>query len=306
MEIAVTSSSFSRKEELKNQLLKYFPVSRFNSEGLKLEGDSLAKFVGNAQGWILGLEKADAFLLKKCPNLKIISKYGVGLDNIDLEECKKNGVTVGWTSGVNKLSVAEMILGFMLALSRNLFQTAFQLKNGIWNKNGGFQLSGKTVGIIGVGNIGKEVVRLLKPFACSILVNDIVEQKEYYHENNLTETTKEGIFRRSDFVTIHTPLTSTTRHLVNDSTLKQMKPSAYLINTARGGIVDQVALKKALQVRIIAGAALDVYDMEPPTDEELLRLTNLITTPHIGGNSKEAVMAMGLSAINHLKMFFSK
>lgn len=174
MNILATSPSFSKNKILQDEIYKYFPNAKLNLEGKRFNQDELIEYIKDADAIIVGLESINTEVLDKCPNLKMISKYGVGLNNINLDECKKRGIKIGWTGGVNKLSVAEMTLGFMMMLSRNLFTTSNQLKNGIWNKSGGFQLSGKTIGIIGVGHIGKEVVRLLKPFGCKILVNDII------------------------------------------------------------------------------------------------------------------------------------
>lgn len=301
IKIVVTSRSFSLNKTLRIELLQHFPENVvFNDKGLYLDGQALLDFVQGADILVVGLEKIDENVLKVCPNLKMISKYGVGLDNIDLEICQKYGVKIGWTGGVNRLSVAEVALGFMLGLCRNLFLTSLQHKSGIWNKSGGYQLSGKTVGIIGVGFIGKELVRLLKPFGCKILVNDIIDQKQYYSENNLTETSKEDIFRQADLISFHTPLNTETTYLVRKETLELMKPSAFLINTARGSIIKREDLKWALQNKMIKGAAIDVYEEEPPTDLEFLQLENLVCTPHLCGNSEEAVLAMGRSAIRHL------
>lgn len=306
MNIVVTSPSFSSNVVLQKEILTYFPQSTLNLSGKRFNKQELISYIKDAEGIIVGLEVIDDEVLDACPHLKIVSKYGVGLNNIDLEACKRRGIQIGWTGGVNRLSVAEMTLGYMLMFARNLYITANQLKNGQWNKSGGFQLSGKTVGIIGVGHIGKELVRLLKPFNCEILVNDIMDQAEYYQENGLKEVSKETLFKNSDIVTIHTPLDNTTENLVTIDILKSMKPSAFLLNSARGGIVNENDLKYALQEGIIAGAAMDAYIEEPPMDKEFLSLPNLICTPHIGGNAKEAVEAMGLSAINHLRGFFNK
>ena len=193
-----------------------------------------------------------------------------------------------------------MTLGFMLALSRNLYTTSNQLKNLVWNKAGGTQLSDKTIGIIGVGNIGKELVELLAPFKCRILVNDINDLSGYAINSGVEPVTKEIMFELSDIITIHTPYTADTSNLFTMEVFKKMKSTAILINTARGGIVNEVDLKTALVQNIIAGAALDVYETEPPVDKELLSLPNLICTPHTGGNSYEAVVAMGMSALSHL------
>lgn len=301
--IAVVSRTFSNTPKLVDELRKYFTNVKFNHER-KLVSDELAAFIGDAEGAIIALEPADRDVLNQCPNLQIISKYGVGLDNIDTNVCKELDISIGWTSGTNRLSVAEMTLGFMLMLSRNLFRTSIKLKHGIWDKNGGLQLSGRTIGIIGVGNTGKEVIRLLKPFNCQILVNDIIDQHDYYESNGIEEVSKEEIFARAEIISLHVPLTPNTERMVNEATIALMRPDAYIINTARGALIEYNALKEALRSGRIAGAAIDVYDEEPPRDKELLSLNNLICTPHIGGNSKEAILAMGMSAIEHLKRHF--
>ena len=304
MKIVVTSPSFSKNETLQTEIYKYFPDAKLNLEGKRFNQEELIEFIKDADGVIVGLEPMNKEVLNSLPHLKIISKYGVGLNNVDLEECKRKNIAIGWTGGVNKLSVAEMALGFMLMFSRNLFITANQLKNGTWNKAGGFQLSGKTVGIIGVGYIGKELIRLLQPFGCRILVNDIINQEEYYIEHNLIEVSKEEMYQQADFISIHTPQNESTYNFITLKEMQMMKPTTYLLNTARGGLVNEQDLKYALQNGIIAGAAIDAYVEEPPTDREFIELPNLICTPHIGGNAKEAVEAMGMSAIRHLKEFF--
>jgi D-3-phosphoglycerate dehydrogenase len=157
-----------------------------------------------------------------------------------------------------------------------------------------------------VGHIGKDLVELLKPFGCTIVVNDIIEQDAYYKANNLREVTKEEMFKIADVITIHTPLDSSTKYLINKESLQMMKPTAFIINTARGGIVNQDDLKWALQNNIIAGAAIDPYEVEPPEDKDLISLANLINTPHIGGNSQEAVEAMGMAAIVNIVEWIKK
>lgn len=305
MKVCVATIAFSQNKELVRQLKFAFPEAIVNEKGIRLSSNELIDFFYDAEGVIVGLEKIDKELLNQLPNLKIVSKYGVGLDNIDIETCHEKGIQVCWTEGVNKLSVAEMTIGFILMLNRNLYTTSNQLKyNGLWNKNGGEQLSEKTVGIIGLGNVGKEVVRLLKPFNCKILGNDIVDVSEFADKNNISLTNKDIIFKQSDIVTIHTPLTEKTKDLVNFKVLSSMKNSAIVINTARGGIITLSDLKKALLSNVIAGAAIDVYDQEPPDDSELLSIPNLICTPHTGGNTKEAVLSMGISAISHLLNYY--
>jgi phosphoglycerate dehydrogenase-like enzyme len=305
MNIAVTSPSFSKNDILQKEIFKYFPMAKLNTDGKKFTQEELITYIKDADGIVVGLEEINKEVLKQCPNLKIVSKYGVGLNNIDLDACNKRNISIGWTGGVNRLSVAEMTLGYMLMLARNLYITSNELKQGIWNKSGGFQLSGKTVGIIGVGYIGKEVVRLLQPFGCTILVNDIIGQSDYYQAHHLHEATKDEIYAQADIITIHTPLNKSTEGIIDQGVFTAMKPSAFILNSARGGIINEDDLKWALQNHIIAGAAIDAYVEEPPKDRELLHLPNLICTPHIGGNAKEAVEAMGFSAINHLRKYFN-
>jgi len=306
MKVKVSTLAFSNNQYLVNALLAEFPDAIVNTARVRMKGDTLLDYFSDAEAAIVGLEPITAEFLDKLPALRIIAKYGVGLDNIDLEACKERNVTIGWTGGVNKRSVAEMALGFMLALSRNLYITSNQLKQLNWNKDGGTQLTGKTVGIIGLGHIGKELVKLLQPFNCRILVNDIVDIAEYADTHNLICVSKDVLYSEADIISIHTPFTSATANLVNADVFTKMKSTALLINTARGGIVNEDDLKNALEKNIIAGAAIDVYESEPPVNKELLSLSNLICTPHTGGNSYEAVVAMGMSAISHLVNFRDK
>jgi D-3-phosphoglycerate dehydrogenase len=300
MRVAVTSPSFSKHPDLIAKMAVEFLDAKLNSDGLRFSKSELVEYLKGFDAAIVGLDQIDDEVLTQLPNLKIIAKYGVGLNNIDLEACKIHNVRIGWTGGVNRISVAEMVMGNTLSLLRNLYQASNLLSNGTWQKDGGEQLTGKTVGIIGVGFIGKELVKMLKPFNCKILVNDIINQDDYYKENGLIESNKDNIFKNCDVITVHTPLTKETMYLLNKKAFDMMKPNAIILNTARGGIVEENDLYDALSKGNIRAAALDVYEEEPPTNLELLKLPNLICTPHIGGNAKEAVLAMGMSAIGHL------
>lgn len=301
MKIAVTSPSFSKHPDLIKEMNDSFSNFKLNTEGKRFTTSELIDYLKGYDAAIVGLDEINKTVIDALPELKIIAKYGVGLNNINLDYCKHKNIQIGWTGGVNKLSVAEMVIGNTISLLRNLYVSSNQLKNGDWIKNGGQQLSGKTFGIIGVGHIGKDVIRLLKPFNCEILVNDIINQDDYYQSVGVKWVDKKTIFKQSDVITIHTPLTEQTKNLVNKDSLNAMKQDAIILNTARGGIVNQDDLKEALLNHKIGGAALDVYEDEPVSDMELLNIPNLINTPHIGGNSKEAVKAMGMSAISHLK-----
>ena len=302
--VVVPSVSFGKSIVLREKLLRAFPNSTFNEQGQQLVGDELIEFINDADAAIVGVEKIDDSILKHTRELKIISKYGVGLDSIDQESLKRRNISLGWTGGVNRRSVSELALCFMLGLCRNVFGSGFKLKQSKWQKEGGHQLSGKTVGIIGCGYIGADLVRLLSPFDCKILVRDIVDKSDFCREQGALEVSLDKLLEQSDIVSLHVPLTEQTRLMANETFLKKLKPTAFLVNTCRGDVVDQNALKHVLCQKMIAGAALDVFIEEPPTDIEFLSLPNLMITPHIGGNAREAVEAMGCSAINHLVSFF--
>ena len=302
--VAVTSSSFGKSDVLRDELKRSFQNCFFNERGRPLTEPELIDFIKNADAAVVGLEHVNANVLDHAPQLKIIAKYGVGLDNICEESLKKRNIALRWTGGVNRRSVAELTLCFMLGLCRNIFSSGFKLKQSDWDKNGGRQLTGKTVGIIGCGFTGSEVIRLLQPFQCTLLVNDIEDKSELCKKLNATETSLEDVITRSDIISLHVPLTSLTEKMVNADFLRRMQPTSFLINTSRGDVVDQQALKTALKKNEIAGAALDVFAEEPPSDKEFLSLPNLMVTPHIAGNARESVEAMGRSAIDHLIAFF--
>ncbi len=303
--IAVTPPVFCQTRKLKKELLARFPHAYFNPDNTYLDEQQLIAFAREADGLLVGRDPVNPGVLKHLSQLKIVAKYGVGLDNIDEKALKANGVALGWSPGVNKTSVAELTLGFMIGLIHNTFRTGFSLKQGQWIKDGGRLLSGKTIGIVGCGYIGQELVRLLQPFACSILVCDILDMTYYCKENGLRQVNLENLLQSADMVSLHVPLTPLTRNMMNRETLSRMKPDAFLINTSRGAVVETSAIKSALTEDWIAGAALDVFSVEPPEDREFLALPNLMPTPHIGGNSLEAVDAMGRSAIWHLTEFFN-
>lgn len=303
MIIAVTSKSFSKNTELITELKTQFPNDeiRLQERPTGLSQEELIDFLQGCEKAIIALEEINSEVLKACPELKRISKFGVGLNNIDLNACREFGVEVGWTGGVNKRSVSEMALSFMLGLARNLYSSSYLLKHGEWVKNGGYQLSEKTVGIIGVGHIGKDLIELLKPFKCQILVNDIIDQDDYYNSVGVKKVSKEEIYEKSDIISIHTPLTKETKNLFCMETFKKCKKNPYIINTARGGIINENDLVPAIEGGLISGAAIDAFLKEPLDIDEILKHPKIVTTPHIGGNAKEAVLAMGMSAINNLK-----
>ena len=305
MKIAVITPLFSRSAELMQLLGTHFSDIKHNADNtLKTKADLIA-FLHDVDGAIVGREEIDDEILSACPQLKILSRYGVGLDNLDLEAMKKRGIALGWSGGTNSNSVAEITLSFMLSLIRNLHIATTLLKNGTWKVNGGSELSGKTIGLFGFGHIAKRVIKLLAPFHCTILVYNRTQNAEEAQKYGITYATKERILEEADIISIHLPLTPESKNLFSTNEFKAMKKSAFIINTARGGIIDEEALKIALKTGEIAGAGLEAFLIEPTQDKELIALPNLICTPHLGGNSKESILAMGYSCIEHLSSFFT-
>ncbi len=295
--VAVCSRSFSKNLILREELLTKYEKVTFNDDGLKLEGETLVSFLEGHTKAITALEKIDSKLLEKLPDLKMIGKYGVGLDMIDFEAMRTNQVRLGWTGGVNKRAVSEMVISLAISLLRCLSTAHREVLNGTWKQHMGRHLSTQTVGIVGCGNIGKDLVKLLKPFGCKVLVNDIRNYEQFYAENDIEATELDDLLSRADVVTLHVPLDHSTENILSEDRLALLKKGAILINVARGSLVDEQCLKKLLKSNQIAAAALDVFSVEPPEDGELLQMPNFIVTPHLGGSSHEAILAMGRAAI---------
>ena len=298
--LVVASRSFSKHPILRAEVLKRYPEAKFNDDGLSLSGNSLVQFLKGYEKAITALEKIDESLLSQLPELKVIGKYGVGLDMIDLNAMKRHEVKLGWTGGVNKRSVSELVISFAVALlHRTVFANA-EVRNGEWYQVKGRQLSGCTVGIVGCGYVGKDLVELLKPFNCEILAHDILEFKDFYEKHGVSAVGLDDLIERSDVVTLHLPLDNSTKNIINRDRLNLLKKDAILINLARGGLIDEGNLKIILKEKRIAGAALDVFEVEPPIDSSFAELENVLITPHIGGSTEEAILAMGMAAIEGL------
>jgi D-3-phosphoglycerate dehydrogenase len=220
---------------------------------------------------------------------------------IDLDAARRHGVAVRWTPGVNRQAVAELTLAFMIALTRNVVPLAAALREGTWRQTVGRQLSSAMVGVLGCGAVGQTVARLCRAFGSRVVAHDIRSSDSaydgFYRDAGVTPVSFESLLRESDIVTIHLPLDASTAGLIDARALSRMQPTAFLINTARGGIVDETALAAALADGRLAGAAADVFAVEPPVDPRLLRVPTFIGTPHIGGGTEEAVLAAGRAAI---------
>jgi phosphoglycerate dehydrogenase-like enzyme len=299
--VAVTSRSFSRHPELVAELRSRFPDARLNP-GESLYGENLVEFLRGHDAAIVALDRIDATLLAAVPELRVISKYGVGLDGIDIEAIERRGVMLGWTPGVNRVSVSELTLSAMIALLHRVPEASREVSAGMWRQIRGRELTGRTVGIIGCGHVGKEVARLCRIFQCRVLVYDIRSYDEFYREHSITPVTFGRLLEEAEVVTMHVPLDRSTTNLLNAEEVGRIRDGAVFLNMARGGIVDEAAIKARLIAGTLGGAAFDVFANEPSIDSELVKLPTVLVTPHIGGSSEEAILAMGRAAIEGLLM----
>ena len=300
-DVAVTSRSFSKNSTLRNETLSRYKRVKFNDEGFNFDGDGLVKFLAGAEKAIIALDHINDDVLSQLPDLKVISKYGVGLNNIDFEAMKKHNVLLGWKGGVNKRAVTELTLAAILSMSRNLFQQNNELKDGCWNPLFGKNLSGKSIGIIGLGHIGKDVAKFVKMFGCDVFVYDVKDYRDLCIENGLHFVDLKTLITSSNIISLHVPLDKVTHHLIEESLLSIMKQDVFIINTCRGGVVSEDALYDFLKTHPNAKAFFDVFENEPVTQNPLLELNNFIASPHIGGTTEESVLAMGRSAIVNLE-----
>lgn len=301
--IAVPAVSFAQHPGLVERLLELYPQSKINVEGkvhYRTEEDTIAYLEG-CDAAIISFETINDRVLSALPNLKVVSKLGVGLDGIDPQAMRRHGVRLGWTPGVNKTAVAELAIGLAIAALRHAVVCNLEIRQGkrLLTRLGR-QLSGRTVGVHGVGEIGAEFIRLLQPFGCRILGCDTKDRTDVYERYAVEPVEPDELYARSEVLSIHLSKNAHTKYLYNSDVLRALRPDCVLINTARGGIVDEKALYRALSEDWIAAAAFDVFDEEPPTDDKLLRLPNLIATPHVGASSIEARWEMGITAINGL------
>ena len=257
-----------------------------NETGTRLSREDQKAMIENAFAVIAGTEKYDADMLSGAKNLKAVIRFGVGTDNFDIETMRSKGISLGVIANYN--SVAEFALTLMLGAVKNLPTFDATVREGEWTRYPMFELSYKTVGIVGFGRIGRRLAELLKGFNVELLVYDPYVKPEEVAQMGATAVSLDELLQKSDFVSLHLPATEQTRHLINARTLDLMKPSAYLVNTSRGALVDEQALYDALATNRIRGAALDVYEMEPvKKGNPLFELDNIVLAPHVSAMSYE-------------------
>jgi len=289
-------------DSLWQELDQKFEVIR-NPHRATLSKSQLQELIKDCVGTVAGIEPYDREVLEMSSNLRLISRTGAGLDSIDLAETKQRGISVMDCGAIVTQPVAELTVGLIINLIRHINEQNNFLHDGKWQQIHGSLLSDKTVGIIGLGRIGKLVAKLLQPFGCKIIGCDILPDSEWLATNNVELVNYEQLYSRSDIVTVHVNLTQDNFHLINQSAFTQMKKGVYFLNLSRGPVVDEGALIKLLRAGHFSGVALDVFEHEP-YQGELSTFNNVILTPHIGASTTESRKQMEIGALQNLLSFF--
>jgi D-3-phosphoglycerate dehydrogenase len=300
--ILITSRSFGQKDKTPIELLhsKGYEIV-WNESGKPLAATELIPKLEGCTGVIAGLDHFTAEVFENVTGLKVVARYGVGFDRVDLEAAKKNGVIVTNTPTANSDSVADLTVGLMLAVARNIVEAHRQTIEGAWPKLFGVSLFQKTVGLIGLGRIGVRVAQRVRGFDCRTLVYDPFIDAETASLFGCDKVeTLELLLAESDFVSLHSPASPDTHQIINRRTLSLMKPTAILVNTARGELIHEADLLDALKNKIIGGAGLDTFAEEPPNAALYQDIPNLVLSPHAGAYTTEALYNMAMDSTNDL------
>ncbi|MGB7877072.1 MAG: phosphoglycerate dehydrogenase [Anaerolineales bacterium] len=297
--LLVTPTSYGKNDSrLKTELEEHVGEVIYNPTGKPLSSDEIVELLPGVHGYIAGLDEINAKAIKMADHLKVIARYGVGVDNVDLDAAREKEIVVTNTPGANSVSVAELALGLMLALARQIPEAVEAVHQGKWPRYAGISLEGKTIGILGLGAIGKQLARRLTGFDCKIVAFDPFADAVFAKDHQVELASLDNVIEQADFVSLHVPLSAETRGMVDETFLNKMKKESFLINTSRGEVVNEDALLKALHSGHLKGAGLDAFAVEPPeAGNPLLSLPQVIATPHLGAQTDGATSNMGWLAM---------
>lgn len=305
MKVISTSPSFAKYSN--------HPIEFLNQNGFEVQAfpadvslETLKPYLADVDAMIVAFTEVNAELLDCAPNLKMVCKHGVGVDNIDLAETKARDIWVTNVPNANKHAVADFTFALLLSLARQIPQANTQTKKGEWPRIFATDAWGKTIGICGLGNIGKQVAMRAKGFNMRVVAFDFFQDTAFAAEHGIEFVSKEELLKASDFITLHMPLTDKTKNFVNLDAMRKMKKGAYLINASRGGVVNEADLFTALSENLIAGAASDVFEQEPLTEHPLFALDNFVATSHIAGYTDGAINAIGEHCVENIVAALAK
>jgi D-3-phosphoglycerate dehydrogenase len=301
MKVLITPRSYAKHSDEPLKLLreKGFEITRNETGGIMTE-PQLKEAIEGADGIIIGVDPLTADVMSAAPNLKAVAKYGVGTDNIDLAYCEEHGIRVSKTVGANSDAVADYTFALILALARKVTIIDSKCRERDWTKITTSDVAGKTLGLIGLGAIGKGVVRRSKGFGMKVIAHDVYWDEDFAAQQDITKTDPDDICRSADFITLHMPLLPDTENFIGERRLRLMKPTAFIVNTARGGLIDEKALLEALIKGEIGGAGIDVFAEEPPADARWYALENIVMGSHCAASTVGAAEQMSLLSTNNL------
>ncbi|PKG23719.1 phosphoglycerate dehydrogenase [Niallia nealsonii] len=299
MKVVSTSPSFAKYSNEPIEILKKHQIE-FEYLPADITEEDFIQHMQGVDAAIVAFNTISAKVLDSLPDLKIVCKHGVGVDNIDVKAAQDRGVIVTNVPNANKHAVADFAFALMLSLARKIPESNERTKKGEWPRIFGSDVYGKTLGIVGLGMIGREVARRAKGFDMQIVAYDPYPNDAFAQEYGIEYVELEDLLKLSDFITLHMPLTEQTRNLIDEKELSNMKKEAFLVNASRGGIVSEDALYTALKNNDIAGAALDVFENEPAYEHKLFELSNFIALPHIAGYTSGAINTLGMVCVENI------
>ena len=302
MKILVTPTSLQPDKPSKalEDLKNFSSDLIFNSYGRPLTEDELIPLLKECDGYIAGLDFITERVIQECNHLKVISRYGAGYDRVDISAAKKKGIVVTNTPGVNAEAVGELAIALALTVARHITSLNSCTRNGEWIRSTGMELKNKTIGIMGLGAIGKTVARCATGFEMNVIAYDPFINDLFCKSNNIKNCTFDEVCEQADIISLHLPLLDSTKHLINKIAISKMKPTTIIINTSRGGIIDEAAAYNALKSGKLGGLGLDAFEIEPPKNSPLFELDNVVVTPHTGAHTQEATTNMANASVKNL------
>ena len=302
MKLLITPTSFDKPENAEARALAvdFADEIVWNDLGVPLQGDALLQRLDGVDGYIAGLDFITADVVARMPDtLRVISRYGVGVDRVDLAACRKRGITVTNTPGANSTAVCELAFALMLSAARNVPMLHQAVEKGEWPRASGMELAGKVLGIVGMGAIGKRLATRAQAFEMQVCAYDPYFDEAFAKEHAIRRCELDELVACADVLSLHVPLTEETKHLINAARIESMRPGSILINTARGGLIDEQAAADALKSGHLRGVGLDAFEQEPPKDSPLIGLPGVVLTPHTGAHTAEAVGKMGKMSVEN-------
>ena len=302
MKVLVTPTSFLKPQnaQAKQMIEDFADTVVYNDLGVPLTGDELLSRLEGVDGYIAGVDYITADVIEKMPaSVKVISRYGAGVDRVDIPACTKKGIVVTNTPGANAVAVCELAFSLMLCCARNIPVLHRAVEKGEWPRSEGIELNGKTLGIVGMGAIGKNLAVRARAFGMNVCAYDPYFDADFAKQHGVVQMELDALLSQADFISLHVPLNDQTRHMIGRERIAEMKQGAVVINTARGGLIDEQAAAEAVRAGRLGGLGLDAFEQEPLKDSPLFGLDRVIFTPHTGAHTAEAVANMGRMSVEN-------